>query len=160
MLCLTLFELHFMHRVHLLLFSALLHTSNRRAEQKTLDNSVHLPTHFNMKSTYFVQGIVRPSQSSVSYNNKHCRLFFKKKKKKLDQLIVSKHAFSPRCCAHLSVRLSPGLVGLAQVETQPIPVFLVQTLDDVEGALAQSLTHGVKEHQDQVTDIAWGWQWE
>lgn len=64
------------------------------------------------------------------------------------------------CCAYLSVRLPSGLVRLAQVEPQPISVFLVHTLHDVEGALAQSLTHGVKEDQDQVTDIAWVGRWE
>lgn len=59
---------------------------------------------------------------------------------------------------YLSVRLSPGLVSLAQVKMQSIPVFLIQALHDVEGALAQGLTHGVKENQDQVTEVAWEWE--
>lgn len=54
---------------------------------------------------------------------------------------------------YLSVRLSPGLVSLAQVKVKSIPVFLIQALHNVEGALAQGLTHGVKEDQDQVTEI-------
>lgn len=58
-----------------------------------------------------------------------------------------------RCCSHLSVRLSPGLVSLAQVKTQSVPLFLIQALHNVERALAQSLTHGVKEDQNQVTEI-------
>lgn len=63
-------------------------------------------------------------------------------------------AFKVNCCrAYLSVRLSPRLVGLAQVKMQSIPVFLIQVLHNVEGALAQSLTHGVKEDQNQVTEI-------
>ena len=52
---------------------------------------------------------------------------------------------------YLSVRLSPGLVSFAQEKTQSISVFLIQPLHNVEGALAQSLTHGVEEDQNQVT---------
>lgn len=54
---------------------------------------------------------------------------------------------------YLSVRLSAGLVSLAQVEAKPVSVFLIQSLHYVEGALTQSLTHGVEEDQDQVTEI-------
>ena len=64
------------------------------------------------------------------------------------------------CCAYLSVRLPPSLVRFAQIEAQAVPVFLIQTLHDVECALAQSLTHGVKEDQNQVTEITWERQWE
>lgn len=32
-------------------------------------------------------------------------------------------------------------------------MFLIQTLNNVQGAFAQSLAHGVKEDQDQVTEI-------
>jgi hypothetical protein len=34
-------------------------------------------------------------------------------------------------------------------------VLLVELLHDVEGAFAQRLAHGVKEHQDEVTQLAW-----
>lgn len=37
-------------------------------------------------------------------------------------------------------------------------MFLIQALHDVEGALAQSLTHGVKEDQNEVTEITWAGQ--
>lgn len=49
---------------------------------------------------------------------------------------------------YLSVRLSSGLVSLAQVKPQPVSVLFIQALHNVEGALAQSLTHGVKEDQN------------
>lgn len=58
-----------------------------------------------------------------------------------------------RYCSYLPVRLAPSLVSLAQVKVQPIAVLLIQVLHNVECALAQSLTHGVKEDQNQVTEI-------
>lgn len=69
--------------------------------------------------------------------------------------VVQTFKLSCCCCSYLSVGLSPGLVSLAQVKTQSVPVFLIQAFHNVEGALAESLTHGVKEDQDQVTEIPW-----
>lgn len=63
-----------------------------------------------------------------------------------------------QCERYLSVRFPASLVGFAEVESQSVAMFLVQALHDVEGALAQSLTHGVEEDQDQVTEITWGHQ--
>lgn len=57
------------------------------------------------------------------------------------------------CWSHLSVRLAPGFVRLAQVKAQTVPLFLIQALHNVERALAQSLAHGVEEDQDQVTEV-------
>lgn len=57
---------------------------------------------------------------------------------------------------YLSVRLSASLIGFAEVKTQSVAVFLVQALHNVEGAFAQSLTHGVEEDQNQVTEISCG----
>lgn len=54
---------------------------------------------------------------------------------------------------YLSVGLSARLVGLAQVEAQPVPVRLVQALHDVEGALAKRLTHGVEEDEHEVAEV-------
>lgn len=34
-------------------------------------------------------------------------------------------------------------------------MFFIQGLHNVEGPLAQSLTHGVKENQDKVTKFPW-----
>ena len=57
------------------------------------------------------------------------------------------------CCVYLSVRLSPCFISLAQVKAQPVAVFFIQALDNVEGALAQSLTHGIKEDHNKITQI-------
>ena len=53
----------------------------------------------------------------------------------------------------LSVRLVTGLVSLAQVEPHPLRMFGRDLLHDVQCSLAQSLTNGVEEDKDQVTEI-------
>lgn len=55
----------------------------------------------------------------------------------------------------LSVRLPPGFICLAEVEAQLVRNLIAQLLHNVECALAQRLAHGVKEHQDEVTQLAW-----
>lgn len=50
----------------------------------------------------------------------------------------------------LSVGFVAGFVGLAEVEKQLVSALLAQLLHDVEGALAEGLTHRVEEHKHQV----------
>lgn len=50
----------------------------------------------------------------------------------------------------LSVGFVAGFVRLAEVEKQLVCALLAQLLHDVEGALAEGLTHRVEEHKHQV----------
>lgn len=50
----------------------------------------------------------------------------------------------------LSVGFVAGFVRFAEVEKQLVGALLAQLLHDVEGALAESLTHRVEEHKHQV----------
>ena len=52
---------------------------------------------------------------------------------------------------YLSVTLMSSLIGLSEVELDPVSMLVIQLLHQVHGALAQGLTDGVKEHKDQVS---------
>ena len=51
---------------------------------------------------------------------------------------------------YLPVGLVASLVRLAEVEVQLVSDSVAELLHDVQCPLAQSLTHWVEEHQDQV----------